>query len=48
MKALEYSQYYILIFQMLKGSLNSIVSGGIWPKFELIKALMYVLVTCKN
>ena len=22
--------------------------GGIWPKFELIQALMHVLVTCKN
>ena len=26
---------------------NSVVSSGIWPKFELIQALMYVLVTCK-
>ena len=24
------------------------VSGGIWPKFELIQAFMHVLVTCKN
>ena len=24
------------------------VSGGIWPKFELIEALMHVLVTCNN
>ena len=27
---------------------NSKVVGGIWPKFELIQALMHVLVTCKN
>ena len=26
---------------------NSIVSGPIWPKFELIQDLMHVLVTCK-
>ena len=24
------------------------VGVGIWPKFELIKAFMHVLVTCKN
>ena len=24
------------------------VSGGIWPKFELIQAFMHVLTTCKN
>ena len=27
---------------------NSVVSGGIWPKFELIQAFMNFLVTCKN
>ena len=27
---------------------NSGVGGGIWLKFELIQAFMYVLVTCKN
>ena len=26
---------------------NSIVSGWIWLKIELIQALMYVIVTCK-
>ena len=26
---------------------NSIVSGGIWPKFKLIQAFMHVLITCK-
>ena len=27
---------------------NSVASGGIWPKFELIQAYIHVLVTCKN
>ena len=31
---------------MLKTA-NSIVSGPIWPKFELIRDFMHVLVTCK-
>ena len=26
---------------------NSIVSGGIWPKFKRIQAFMHVLITCK-
>ena len=26
---------------------NSVVQGRIWPNFELIQALMYVIVTCK-
>ena len=26
---------------------NSIVSGPIWPKFELVRDSMHVLVTCK-
>ena len=26
---------------------NSVVSGLIWPKFELVRDFMYVLVTCK-
>ena len=34
------------IFQTLK-AVNSIVSGPIWPKFELIRDLMHVLVACK-
>ena len=28
-------------------AVNSIVSGGIWPKFKLIQAFMHVLITCK-
>ena len=31
-----------------KGQINSGVDGGIWLKFELIQAFMYVNVTCKN
>ena len=27
---------------------NSVVSGRIWLKFELIQVFMYVLVSCKN
>ena len=26
---------------------NSIVSGGIWPKFKLIQAFMHAPITCK-
>ena len=26
---------------------NSVVSGSTWPKFELIRDFMHVLVTCK-
>ena len=26
---------------------NSLVSGPIWPKFELIRDFMHVLITCK-
>ena len=26
---------------------NSAVSGGIWPNFELLKALMHVIITSK-
>ena len=33
---------------MLKGYLNSAVTGQILPKIELISAFMVVLVPCKN
>ena len=49
MKALEWTQHYIAIFQTRKGKAdNSGVGVGILPKFELIQAFMHVLVTCKN
>ena len=34
------------IFLGLKAA-NSVVSGPIWPKFELVRDFMHVLVTCK-
>ena len=30
----------------LKGA-NSVVSGPIWPKFELVRYFMHVFITCK-
>ena len=47
MKALEWSQHYSLIFQMLKAT-NSEVRDRILLKFKLIQAFMVGLVTCKN
>ena len=47
MKALECSQHYKQFFRRARAD-NSGVGGGIWPKVELIQALMHVLVTCKN
>ena len=47
MKALEWTQHYIQFFRRARAD-NSGVGVGIWPKFELIQALMHVLVTCKN
>ena len=37
-----------LLFFRRSRAANSVVSGGIMPKFKLIQALMVVLVTCKN
>ena len=34
------------IFRRLRAA-NSVVRGLIWPNFELIQALMYVIITCK-
>ena len=48
MKALECSQDYTYFFFRRSRTDNSGVGGGIWPKFDLIQAFMYVLVTCKN
>ena len=47
LKALKWPQYKILIFQTLKAA-NSAVRGRIWPKFELMRAIVVILVTCKN
>ena len=38
----------LYFFSRRSRAANSKVSGGILPKFELIKAYMAVLVTCKN
>ena len=35
-----------LLFRCSRAA-NSIVSGRIWPKFQLIRDFMHVLVTCK-
>ena len=35
-------------FSDAQGQINSIVSGGISPKFEIIQAFNHVLLTCKN
>ena len=42
MNVLEWSHY------IHPRAANSVVDGGVWPKFKLIQALMVVLVTCKN
>ena len=33
-------------FRRLRAA-NSVVHGRIWPNFNLIQALMYVIITCK-
>ena len=38
MKALEWSQDYPSILKKLKGSLNSMIGDGIWPKFKVISS----------
>ena len=41
------TRLYMSFFRRSRAA-NSEVSGGILPKFELIKAVMVVLVTCKK
>ena len=36
-----------IVFQIITLSVAKETSGQIWPKFELIQALMHVLITCK-
>ena len=38
---------YGKLFRCSKAT-NSVVSGPIWPKFELVQDFMHVLVTCKK
>ena len=47
MKALEWS-YFSHCNTIGSRAANSAVSGPIWSKFQLIRAFMVVLVTCKN
>ena len=35
-----------LFFRLLRAA-NSVVHGRIWPNFNLIQAIMYVIITCK-
>ena len=35
------------IFFICSRAANSVVRGRIWPNFELIQALMHIIVTCK-
>ena len=41
------SHYKYGKFFRLSRAANSVVSGPIWPKFELVRDFMHVLVTCK-
>ena len=41
------TRLYVVCFRR-SGAANSKVSGGILPTFELIQALIVVLVTCEN
>ena len=45
-KAFSHYKSYGKIFRRSRAT-NSVVSGPIWPKFELVRDLMHVLVTCK-
>ena len=43
-----FSHYnYMGIFFRRSSAANSVVSGPIWPKFELVRDFVHVLVTCK-
>ena len=42
-----FSHYKSGKFFRCSRSANSVVSGPIWPKFELVREFMHVLVTCK-
>ena len=44
---LEWPQHKILIFKHSRAD-NSAVRGRIWSKFEIIRDIVVILVTCKN
>ena len=41
------TRLYVIFFRCSRAA-NSEVSNGILPKFELIQAIIVVLITCKN
>ena len=45
-----FSHLFISLWKICRRSraANSVVSGPIWPKCELVRDFMHVLVTCKN
>ena len=47
MNVLECSQPYTFIFKRSRAA-NSVVGNGMWQKFKLIQAFMFVLVNCNN
>ena len=51
MNKLAWRQHFPIIslweFFRRSRAANSVVSGPIWPKFELVRDFMHVLVTCK-
>ena len=42
-----FSHYKSMDFFRASRAANSVISGPIWPKFELVQDFMHVLVTCK-
>ena len=42
-----YSHYKYGTFFRCSRAANSVASGPIWPKFELVRDFMHVLSTCK-
>ena len=43
-----FTTLFIVFFFRCSRAVNSVVSGRIWLKFEIIQAFMHVLVSCRN
>ena len=43
-----FTTLFIDFFCRCSRAVNSVVSGRIWLKFELIQAFMHILVSCRN
>ena len=43
----DFSHYKSMVFFRCSRAANAAVLGRIWPKFELVRDIMVVLVTCK-